>query len=265
MQKPDSPDLPGEDLRINGAGAISDGRYRQVSINGAGAISGGKYRRVNINGAGAISGDVECESFTCHGNASINGSLTAQSCKIFGATDLTGVLQAENLDIRGEVKIKGQCNTRQLKVEGVLTISEHLTAEEVKLRGSLQVDGDCNAESFTGEGSFIIGQMLNAEKIEVSLHGDCQAREIGGGSIRVTRRKHILEPIDKLFHLLINHPHGLTAEVIEGDELYLQSTRAKVVRGKKVYLGSGCDIELVEYSESCELAEDARVKEQKQG
>lgn len=36
-------------------------------------------------------------------------------------------------------------------------------------------------------------------------------------------------------------------ETIEGDDIHLELTRARVVRGNNVSIGSGCDIDLVEY------------------
>ncbi|GBC75956.1 hypothetical protein HRbin07_00148 [bacterium HR07] len=55
----------------------------------------------------------------------------------------------------------------------------------------------------------------------------------------------------------------LEADTIEGDEIFLENTKARVVRGKKVQIGEGCEIESVEYSESFEVAPGARVKEQR--
>ncbi|MCL6576409.1 hypothetical protein [Kyrpidia sp.] len=38
-------------------------------------------------------------------------------------------------------------------------------------------------------------------------------------------------------------------ETIEGDDIYLENTRARVVRGTRVQIGPGCQIGLLEYSE----------------
>ncbi|MCL0069946.1 hypothetical protein M1O56_05235 [Dehalococcoidia bacterium] len=53
----------------------------------------------------------------------------------------------------------------------------------------------------------------------------------------------------------------LETELIEGDEILLEWTRAKTVRGKQIVIGEGCEIERVEYSESLEVDESARVGE----
>ncbi|MGA8943178.1 MAG: hypothetical protein WB502_10735, partial [Thermoactinomyces sp.] len=57
---------------------------------------------------------------------------------------------------------------------------------------------------------------------------------------------------------------SLSADVIEGDEIELEYTRAKVVRGKNVKIGPGCKVDLVEYQDSYDADSDAEVKEAKQ-
>ena len=54
-------------------------------------------------------------------------------------------------------------------------------------------------------------------------------------------------------------------ESVEGDDIYLEYTTAKVVRGNTVRLGAGCKIDLVEYKTSLEKASDCIVKEEKHG
>ena len=96
---------------------------------------------------------------------------------------------------------------------------------------------------------------------QFTLHGDCRTREIGGSTINVALAKHPLSRLDKLFHALINHHHGLTADSIEGDDIHLEYTTANIVRGKRLVLGPGCAVALAEYSEYCEVSPDAQVKE----
>jgi hypothetical protein len=57
---------------------------------------------------------------------------------------------------------------------------------------------------------------------------------------------------------------GGTAELhtsqIEGDEILLEDTTADIVRGKRVEIGPGCNIESVEYSESLRVVDGATVR-----
>ena len=51
----------------------------------------------------------------------------------------------------------------------------------------------------------------------------------------------------------------LTADIIEGDDIYLENTHAKVVRGNNITLGSGCEIELVEYKNDFKQDKEAEI------
>jgi hypothetical protein len=55
----------------------------------------------------------------------------------------------------------------------------------------------------------------------------------------------------------------LTVNSIEGDDIRLSSTRARVVRGNNVVIESGCEIDLVEYTGSLKINRGAEVKEKK--
>jgi len=55
----------------------------------------------------------------------------------------------------------------------------------------------------------------------------------------------------------------LTAESIEGDRVYLESTQADVVRGREVSIGPSCRIRRVEYSQSLQVDPTAEVAERK--
>ena len=56
----------------------------------------------------------------------------------------------------------------------------------------------------------------------------------------------------------------LTTNLIEGDEIYLQNTNAKIVRGINITIGEGCNIGLVEYSGEIIISSESIVREQKQ-
>ena len=57
--------------------------------------------------------------------------------------------------------------------------------------------------------------------------------------------------------------NGLIAESIEGDDIYLEETKAKAVRGNNIVIGEGCEIGLVEYKSKFEQTGNAKVKENK--
>ena len=92
-----------------------------------------------------------------------------------------------------------------------------------------------------------MGGLLNADEINISLYWPCKAREIGGSKIKVKKDsklsflglKNMISP-DRSSKELI-------ADIIEGDNVYLEYTKARVVRGNNIELGTGCEIELAEY------------------
>jgi hypothetical protein len=54
-------------------------------------------------------------------------------------------------------------------------------------------------------------------------------------------------------------------ETIEADEIDLVATTAKMVRGREVKIGAGCDLARVEYSESLTVDPKAKVGEEVKG
>jgi cytoskeletal protein CcmA (bactofilin family) len=117
------------------------------------------------------------------------------------------------------------------------------------------------AEVFLAKGSFTIGGLLNAGQIDIILYGGCRAKEIGGEKITV-KKPGIAHKLKRLiFSYIFRVNVDLQADVIEGDEIYLEHTYAKIVRGNNVTIGPGCDIEVVEYKNNFHEQKGAIVKD----
>jgi len=69
-----------------------------------------------------------------------------------------------------------------------------------------------------------------------------------------------LEPYITILSILL---YFLPINLIEGDEIYLEYTTAKAVRGKNVTIGRGCNIELVEYVDNFNQHNDSFIRESK--
>ncbi|MGG1658892.1 polymer-forming cytoskeletal protein [Brevibacillus sp. NRS-1366] len=213
-------------------------------IHGSVNASGGEYNQVNVQGFGKIKGNVECQELHCAGHVSITGDVMATSAKVEGNASISGKLEMETMEVYGQIDVNGDVDFTKLRVDGTAKVHGNLAGEEVILRGFLKTTGDCAAELFQAKGSFTVGGLLNAGRIEVYLHGGCEAREIGGEHIEV--RKAGSSTLNKLLkHIFSN---TLSVDTVEGDEIYLEYTRAKVVRGNNVVIGPGCEIDLVEYA-----------------
>lgn len=219
---------------------------RDLAISGIMGGSGGIYNNVTINGRGTIRGPLDCIGFQCSGTADIRGDVKTQS-----------------MQINGLAKVAGKAGVGRLRVEGKLTVADRLGGEDIDVHGFLNVNGHCDAESFRASGGFRIGGLLNAGTFDIELFAPCGAKEIGGGTIRVCKPVHLYS-FAKLLKSLLPKFDVLKADAIEGDDIHLEHTRAKVVRGTNVTIGPGCEIDLVEYKEALDLDKDAIVREQKQ-
>ena len=210
-----------------------------LKIHGQGSSSGGKYDNVSIMGEGKVHGDIDCINLKIYGEGKFGGNLKAGS----------------TVDIKGHSNIKGNLEAKKVKIQGEAEINGEIFAEEAVITGNIRTDGDCNAETFTLDGGFTIGGLLNADILKINLHLPCKVHEIGGAEITIKKGKL------NFFKNRIIHTGGkeLTADIIEGDDIYLENTHAKVVRGNNITLGSGCEIELVEYKNDFKQDKEAKI------
>lgn len=215
-----------------------------LKIHGQGSSGGGKFRDVLIRGMGQIGGDVECNKYEVYGTGDINGDLTA-----------------ETVMVKGQFKFEGQVKTKELKVYGESDFKGDIFADEASIKGTMESKGDLNAETCKIEGGFRIDGLLNVEMFELTMQWSCKVSEIGGTSIKIKK--------DNKFSLLglknMVNPHSnrslLKVDTIEADDIYLESTHAKIVRGNKITLGPDCKIDKIEYQESFMDHEKSRVAE----
>jgi cytoskeletal protein CcmA (bactofilin family) len=135
-------------------------------------------------------------------------------------------------------------------------VSGNIKGEELKVQGSIVVGGDCEVETFKAEGQFTVSGLLSAEHIDIQTYGECKAGEIGGQTIRVREKTDLLLGLIKTVKSV-----KLETDLIEGDHIELENTKAKIVRGNQIIIGKNCEIDLVEYKESYQLEKNGRVKE----
>lgn len=278
---------------------MSEQKRTNVHLAGSGRISGGYYDTVTVAGSGRIEGDVDANLIKTAGSCRIDGDVKTKELKTAGSCRVSGDVRAERIKTAGSCTIEGDVHADEVKIAGTQSVEGSLKSKEITSAGSLKVSEDVEAEKFLSRGGFEIGGLLSAEEIKIELGGG-KVPEIGGTRIEVRRRGrafwgwrraprvhiHHLErgPLESIFEDLgrigeevtravgegLEHAFGwsyspgyLEADTIEGDEIFLENTKARVVRGKKIQIGEGCEIESVEYSDSLEIAPGAQVKEQK--
>lgn len=232
------------------------GENHNIIINGSGSYGGGFFQKVIIRGDGTVTSDFECDEFKVYGSSDILKSATAKRFAVFGETDVHGNLSAGGVKILGNTTVGGIATFKKVKLLGTLEVGKRLAGEVADIKGSLTVKGDAEFESFISTGAFEISGLLNAGSININPRfASSYAEEIGGENIIVKRRP-------SLFSLFAGEG-SLEARIIEGDEIFLENTRADVVRGKRVTIGAGCEIGTIEYQNDLQVDAKAVVKEHK--
>ncbi|MHB1419898.1 MAG: polymer-forming cytoskeletal protein [Bacillota bacterium] len=242
---------------------MDDMKKHDLKINGATTWPGGNYNNVAINGAGTINGDLECIDIKVNGACDVHGKVKTRTGRVNGTATFGGDFESDAFSVHGSFNSQGSVTTREISIAGSTSISGSLTAEKVQIRGEVRIEGDCNAEDFVSKGGFRIDGLLNAGNIDITIYVGCQVKEIGGEKISVKKGlgfalNHFLRSI-----FLPARFDGLKTESIEGDDIYLENTKAQVVRGNNVTIGHGCEIDLVEYKYKFEQQEESKVGESK--
>lgn len=227
-------------------------------IAGEGTIGAGTYGEVVVNGVGTISGDIVCTGLRINGVGTCKGAVRAETATVNGTGRFDGQVQVGEMMINGDASMKQSAGIGTFDVKGRAAINGGLAARSVDVRGELVVGEDVSADAFEGEGAFRVGGLLNADRVSFRLLGTATAREIGGESVTVLGpRGFVPAALIGLFS-----EKRLTVDVVEADEVTLEYTTAKVVRGARVSIGEGCKVETVEYTESFTRLADAQVAEE---
>ena len=234
-----------------------------IKITGSGSSSGGKYNSVIISGSGKINGDLECVDFKTAGSSKVSGNLKADSIKISGSAKIEGDVEVEDIKISGSSHVVGNVKSQSIKINGSTHIEGNLYGEEVNIAGSVHIGKNCEAEYFKTSGSFRIQGLLNAGQVIIKLGGRCIVKEIGGEHIEVRVNPFDNSLFRKVIDKMFNSRGDLTTELIEGDDIYIQNTNAKIVRGNNITIGEGCNIGLLEYKGDINISDASIVKEQK--
>lgn len=219
-----------QDMRILGAGSISEGEYNNIKIAGSCDILGNiKANSVSGSGSMFFRGNIEVEnikssgSFTCQGSVISKGEI-----KTSGSAEFNNNVEGKEIIINGGSKIDG-----------------NITFEKMITRGSCYIKGDCEGEDFSNLGEISVEGLLAADKIFIVPEGNSHIREIGGAEINVKaeKKKKIM-----FFNITIGSEGKLKCNIIEGDKIHLENTKCKIVRGENITIGKGCNIERIEYT-----------------
>ncbi|WP_188205561.1 hypothetical protein [Alkalibacillus aidingensis] len=208
---------------------------KSIKITGEGVYDGGSYDHVKVIGKGTITGDIEASMAKFVGEASVQGPATFNQCSLVGKADVNGNFISDQLKVAGDLFVDGSLKADRLQLKGFVTTYNHMQVETINGRGGFSVDGRVKVKNL----------MLN---LQVALS---RAKEISGESISVKSR------------CFFRKPGLLEVDVVEGQRIYLENTTAKIVKGKEVEIGPGCQIDVVEYEESyhCKSKNSDQIKE----
>ncbi|MGM0838049.1 MAG: hypothetical protein ACQEV7_18080 [Bacillota bacterium] len=197
---------------------------RNIRIFGEGTSTGGIYHKVSIHGQGRIRGNLQCDTIKIFGDFNMNGKATVDTFKLFGNSKVYDEIKGNNFKIFGNLELIKKMTGDACLVRGWLSSKESVELDTLSVKGGLDIEG-----------------LLNVGKLTVTLgHSTSRIREIGGDTIRIKGK----------WLNFFGGQNRLMVESIEGNNIYLEHTTAKVVRGNNVSLGPDCNIELVEYQTS---------------
>ena len=248
------------DLKASGAARLNGGAYRDVDVSGSAHINGDIVcENFGASGSVKVSGNVSCGRLRTSGSTRIDGNVSSGEFRTSGSASVDGTLDAKDLNSSGTVKAEGAVTVEnEVRVSGSASFGGPIHARSMRASGSLRAAKGIECESLSLLGAFDVDGLINAGTAEIDLAGQSHLDEIGGERITV-RRKIGMNLLGFLIPLGIGG--SLTANLIEANAVSLEATRAKVVRGADVTIGSGCEIDRVEYSNSILVAEDAVVRE----
>lgn len=93
--------------------------------------------------------------------------------------------------------------------------------------------------------------LLQSENVQMTIYGTSRLTKINGETIQIKRGF-------KDMHLIMEMFSSLTPK-LRGNDIHLEYTYARFVRGKNVSIGPGCVIDAVEFENTFHQDTDAKV------
>lgn len=191
-----------------------------IKISGSGAVPSGEYGKMRFSGSVRL-GDVKCISYSSCGSAKGEGVFCEEGFKASGSVKLTGNVKAQDLKASGSFACK------------------ELKASTININGCVKIEGVSKADD---------------TRIYFSK---CQIGSIYGGNVKVEKDK-FKKILGKLL-FFCKFGNATIAQSIDGDTVSVEYITAPLVKGKKVYIQSGCIIDKVIYEDEVAISTRARV------
>lgn len=162
----------------------------------------------------------------------------------------------------GDCTLGKDVKGKEIKVYGDIDRCESIVGEEVNIYGDVIAEKAIEGDKLYFHGEVECNGLVNGEEVYISMHGDHKIKEIGGKKIRVSddigKKKKLSI---SLFPFSISKGSGLCCDCIEGDDIMLKNSKVKIVRGHKIIIGEGCEVDKVEYTGELLVLDNAVVRE----
>lgn len=213
-----------------------------VKIAGKGGVSAGTYAKIKIKGNGKLGGLVQCENLSASGSIRGEELVCEQKMKISGKAAFSQNVQAKDACVKGVLCVDGEICAEKLEVSGAIRCGG-AQAEQVKVCGAIRCKGG-----------------IAGKEIDIRFDGKTNAEYIKGEVIKISASKGV-----KIGKALLcvrawkDKANAKIKEYIDGDEIKVNDVTCPRVTGKRVCIGTGCHIGVVQYSDKVEISPRAKV------
>ena len=240
-----------------------------MKISGSGRIPAGDYNdRISIDGSGTLDGNVRCLGFSSEGSTHCTGSLEcAEEIRSSGAICIEGNTVSSALSVTGSARVTGDLIVQNAtRAAGSLVINGNVKSGRLFCAGYLQADNGVETQEFRMDGQVKCNGSIKADVVDIALDRIAKSAvdAISCKEIRVYR-KHVSENGKRknrrsLFAKIRSKKIRLTvSDTVEGDVVALECVKAPKVVGRVVTIGAGCQVDVVQYRETCEVNPHAKV------
>ena len=213
-----------------------------VKIAGKGCVSAGTYTKIKISGNGRLCGLVQCESFSASGSIRGESLICTQKIKLSGEGVFSQNVTTKEACVDGSLRIGGDIRTERLQINGAVCC-DGLQAKQAKISGAVCCKGG-----------------MVADDLSICFGGKTRAESIKGEKIEICASKS--KKLGKsllIFKKWQDKANARVQDCMEGREISIDDVTCPRVSGESVRIGKGCNVELVQYSESVQISPRAKV------
>lgn len=247
-------------MRISGSGIIPEGEYNEIKISGTGSITGDvKANVIKISGSGDSRCNLVSNEMRVSGSFDVGSNMDINEfININGTLDCKGNIKAKDIKINGTLGCSNNISSNNMKVSGGAYIKGNAIFDNLEVRGTIDIEGNCEGRDFLGYGAVKVRGLLSADKINIITYRDSFIKEIGGEDIVIKRKE------NRGLGFILFNPFSrgrVESDCIEGDNIFVENTICKVLRGNNITVGEGCRIDRIEYLGELTIDEKSEVGE----